>query len=248
MAWSWLLAARDGDVGDSPGALRDLPLFRRLAPVLSQPPANRPLVVAHVAQSLDGRIALPCGASQWITGEADLDHTHQLRAICDAVLVGATTVERDDPQLTVRRASGPSPLRVVLDPRGRLAADRKVFTDGASTLRVVRRGCAPALPGVDALEVDGEGPIDLPALLATLRARGVRRLFVEGGGVTLGHLLAARVVDRLHLVMAPTLLGQGTPSVFGDFGVGLAACPKPSVVVSPLGDDWLFDCSWGVSA
>jgi len=76
----------------------------------------RGLAVAHIGQSLDGRIATENGESRWITGEADLLHCHRMRAIADAVLVGARTVRADDPQLTVRRCAGDNPLRVVIDP------------------------------------------------------------------------------------------------------------------------------------
>ncbi|MEO0604067.1 MAG: RibD family protein, partial [Myxococcota bacterium] len=96
-------------------------------PVLEPEPPDRPYVVAHLAQSLDGCIALPAGESQWISGHEDLVHTHRLRALCDAVLVGARTVVHDDPQLTVRHVEGPHPLRVVLDPNGRLGPEHRVF-------------------------------------------------------------------------------------------------------------------------
>jgi len=240
VGWSWLLeAAHEGPPGTPAPAS---PLVEQLAPVVTSAiPAHRPLVIAHLAQSLDGRIALPDGESQWITGADDLTHTHRLRALCDAVLVGANTVACDDPRLTVRRCSGPHPLRIVVDPSGRLPADRTIYSDGHPTLRICREGTSP-LPGVSDLPV-GEA-IDLPDLLARLRQRGVRRLFVEGGGVTLAHLLAARVVDRLHLVMAPLLVGEGRASVSGVVGATLADCPRPTVRVSPLGTDWLFDCSF----
>ena len=74
------------------------------------------LAVAHIGQSLDGRIATENGESRWITGEADLLHCHRMRTIADAVLVGARTVRADDPQLTVRRCAGDNPLRVIIDP------------------------------------------------------------------------------------------------------------------------------------
>jgi len=243
--WAWLLrAAHDAEASLSPPP--DTPVVRQLVSVVrTTVPEGRPAVIGHVAQSLDGRIALPDGQSQWITGEADLAHTHRLRALCDAVMVGANTIAADDPRLTVRRVSGPQPLRVVIDPRGRLGADHTVYADDHATLRVCRDG-ATALDGVDDLVVHDE--VLVPELLRGLRARGVRRLFVEGGGVTLAHLLAAGVVDRLHLVTAPLLVGAGRASVSGVLSETLAGCPRPRVTVQPLGDDWLFDCAFGEGA
>jgi len=239
--WAWLLARAHGDeVPDTPPP--DTSLTRRFLPVVEAPiPSDRPLVVAHLAQSIDGRIALPDGESQWITGDADLTHTHQLRALCDAVMVGANTVACDNPRLTVRRVQGPHPLRVVLDPHARLGAEHTVYADDHRTLRVCGPG-APPLDGVDDLAMDAQ--IDVVTLLSSLRARGVRRLFVEGGGVTLAHLLSAGVVDRLHMVIAPLLVGAGRASVSGMLGASLADCPRPVVDVQPLGDDWLFDCAF----
>jgi diaminohydroxyphosphoribosylaminopyrimidine deaminase / 5-amino-6-(5-phosphoribosylamino)uracil reductase len=84
---------------------------------------QRPFVVAQLGQSLDGRIATVTGDSKYINGEAALDHLHAIRAHVDAVVVGIGTVIADDPQLTVRRAEGRNPARVIIDPRGRLPHD-----------------------------------------------------------------------------------------------------------------------------
>lgn len=228
--------------GPVAGGPPDHALVDRFLPVLELEAEGRPVVVAHLAQSLDGRIALPSGESQWITGEPDLCHTHQLRALCDAVLVGANTVVADDPRLTVRRCEGPHPLRVVIDPTGRVPAERQVFVDGGATLRVGGQGLEP-LDGVDDLAFD-DGVIEVGPLLAQLHERGVRRLFVEGGGVTVGHFLRAGCLDRLHLVMAPLLVGDGRASVQGPLAEALGDCPRPRVTLHPLGDDWLFDCAF----
>ena len=98
------------------------------------------LTVGHLGQSLDGFIATHAGESQYVTGGENILHLHRMRALCDAVVVGAGTVAADDPQLTTRHVSGPSPLRVVLDPTRRLADHYRVFTDDAAeTLYVCAR-------------------------------------------------------------------------------------------------------------
>ena len=98
------------------------------------------LAVAHIGQSLDGRIATENGESRWITGEADLLHCHRMRAIADAVLVGARTVRADDPQLTVRRCAGDNPLRVIIDPELSLTGRYKIFREHAAATLVVAAG------------------------------------------------------------------------------------------------------------
>src|SRR5581483_11308454 len=85
------------------------------------------VVVAQVGQSLDGRIATESGHSHYINGPGSLTHLHRLRSLVDAVLIGVGTAIADDPQLTVRRVSGPQPARVIIDPRGRLSAQARAF-------------------------------------------------------------------------------------------------------------------------
>lgn len=202
-------------------------------------------VLGRIAQSLDGRIATPSGASRWIGGEEDLDHTHRLRASADAVLVGASTVAADDPRLTTRRVRGPSPVRVVLDPRRRLGVEFCLFQDGGATLLCVaaeniagetRHGTAE-LVGVSC----PDGIFDLRRLLDQLALRGLRRVLVEGGGVTLSRFLAAGLLDRLHVTLAPLLLGGGIPA----FALPAAATPaearRLAWTVHPLGGDLLLD-------
>jgi hypothetical protein len=91
----------------------------------------------HLAQSLDGRIATRNGMSRWLSGAEDLLHTHRMRAMCDAVVVGVNTVLSDDPQLTVRRCTGAHPVRVVIDPERRLDGSQRIFHDGAAATLVL---------------------------------------------------------------------------------------------------------------
>lgn len=152
---------------------------------------GRPFVVLKLAASLDGRIAAPDGTSQWLTGEVTRRRAHALRAEADAVLVGSGTVLADDPQLTVRLQdyTGPQPLRVVLDRRGRVPASACVLDDQAPTL-----------------VLDEPNP---KAVLAALWDRGVRSVLIEGGAQVAGAFVAAGLVDKLILHVAPLLLGAG---------------------------------------
>ncbi|MGE0360882.1 MAG: RibD family protein [Vicinamibacterales bacterium] len=210
--------------------------------------AARPLTVGHLGQSLDGFIATHSGDSQFVTGEENLRHMHRMRALSDAVIVGAGTVAADDPQLTTRQVSGPSPVRVVIDPMRRLAPTYRVFQDEAApTLYVCGRGRLGRgehfVGAADVLGV-GEGPggLDLAELVDHLHARGCARLFVEGGGVTVSAFLAAGLLDRLHVAVAPFLIGAGRPAIRLPAPDLLRECARPRHRVFRMGTDVLFDC------
>ena len=203
-------------------------------------------VVAHLGQSLDGRVATHTGASKFITGPEDLRHTHRLRALFDAVLVGAETVMHDDPRLTTRLVTGESPTRVVLDPRARLDRRSKVFVDGAAdTLWVVGQDALVSCPAdhVDVVAVRMVGPsFDLGDLLACLRDRGLPRVFIEGGGVTVSRFITEGLVDRLHLTVAPRIIGSGTPALCLPPADRLSDTLHVNSRCVQLGQDMLFDC------
>lgn len=217
-------------------------------------------VIAQAGQSLDGRIATASGHSHYVTGPQDVRRLHRLRALVDAVIVGAGTVDADDPRLTVREADGENPMRVVIDPGGRLDRSRRVFRDGAAPTVVIRRRRmqgperpasereAPArarhAPGCDTvieLPAGPSGAIEPRDVLAALRRRGCRRFLVEGGGVTVSRFLAAGAVDRLHVAVAPLLIGSGRPAFTLAPIATLEQAIRPACRVFRLGDDVLFD-------
>jgi len=208
----------------------------------------RPITVGHLGQSLDGFIATHAGESQFVTGRANILHLHRMRALSDAIVVGAGTVAADDPQLTTRHVSGPNPLRVVLDPSRRLGDHYRVFTDDAAeTLYVCGRslarpgethfGRARVLPAFDP-----SGALDVEELLRRLQARGCSRTFIEGGGVTVSMFLEANVLDRLQVAIAPLIIGNGRPAIRLAPPTSLGDCQRPSYRVFRMGGDVLFDC------
>ncbi|HSF97172.1 MAG TPA: bifunctional diaminohydroxyphosphoribosylaminopyrimidine deaminase/5-amino-6-(5-phosphoribosylamino)uracil reductase RibD, partial [Ornithinibacter sp.] len=170
---------------------------------------GRPFVVAKSASTLDGRVAAADGTSRWITGEAARADVHDLRARCGAVVVGTGTALADDPQLTVRRPDPsdagsrpgwqpqPQPLRVVVGRRP-LPSGARLLDDAAETV---------VLATHDPAEV-----------LATLHARGIHRVLIEGGPTLSAAFLAAGLVDEVVAYIAPALLGAGPP-VIADLGV-----------------------------
>jgi riboflavin-specific deaminase-like protein len=230
--WTALLEARRRHASGT-GALAAL-----FAPLLAPPTApDGCVVIGRLAQTLDGRIACANGASQWIGGPADILHTHRLRALCDVVLVGAGTVHHDDPRLTTREVAGPNPVRVVLDPGRRLPATHKVFSDDAAPTLLVTSVPGAARHGRAEVLVQP----DLPGLLRDLAARGLGKIFVEGGGRTVSAFLAAGCLDRLHLTVAPVILGSGIPA----FSLPEASCIGDGMrfrwTPHAIGDDMLFD-------
>ena len=191
---------------------------------------SRPYVVLKYAQTLDGRIATRTGDSKWISGEAERRASHGLRAACDAVLVGIGTVMADDPLLTVRLVPGPSPLLVVLDTTLRVPSGANVLGDDAVTLLVTtdrssaerRRELEGRGVGVRVVAAEPPWGVDLAAALALLRESGVRSLLVEGGAAVITSFLRRRLVDRVVVGIAPTILGAGREAV-GDLRVARVA-------------------------
>jgi riboflavin-specific deaminase-like protein len=186
-----------------------------LSPLLVRPHTGS-VVVAQLGQTLDGRIATVTGASKYISGREALRHLHRLRACVDAVIVGVGTVIADDPLLTVRLVPGQNPVRVVVDPRGRMPETARMLHDGAGPVIVA---CGPGVtppPGAEALHLpvlrnpDGTpGGFDPFRLVSALAARGLRRMLVEGGAETLSRFLDAGAIDILHVLVAPMILGSG---------------------------------------
>ena len=240
----WLV--RRGDeyavASDAPPAVR--PLLDLYGPLCSAR-AGRPFTLAHLGQSLDGYIATASGDSYYVTGPDNVRHLHRLRALSAAIVVGAGTVARDDPQLTVRHVEGRNPVRIVLDPRARLDAHRRVFIDGAApTLVVHAEGTDAPAPGhaeVLRVPLDGNG-LKLEVLLERLHARGLESVFVEGGGQTVSRFLEAGLLDRLHLAIAPLVTGRGRPGRALAARDRIAECLRPAHRVFMMGGDVLFDC------
>jgi diaminohydroxyphosphoribosylaminopyrimidine deaminase/5-amino-6-(5-phosphoribosylamino)uracil reductase len=209
---------------------------------------TNPITVGHLGQSLDGFIATRAGDSQFVTGPENIVHLHRLRALCDAVVVGAGTVAADDPLLTTRQVAGPNPLRVVFDPGRRLDEHYRIFSDAETpTLYACgerhvrdgesRFGAADILPLVCVGETS-----PVAELLSALHARGCARVFVEGGGVTVSAFLEAGLLDRLQMAIAPLIVGSGKPAIRLEPKDVLSDCQRPAYRVFRMGGDVLFDC------
>lgn len=206
--------------------------------------AGAPVVVAQLGQSLDGRIATPTGKSKYISGQGALHHLHHLRASVDAVIVGVNTVIVDDPLLTVRHVDGDTPARVVIDPSGRLPADRRLFefsgrvilirADDLSTPPQVR---ADSAAGLDEIRLPrrADGVIPPQDIVNALAAKGLTRILIEGGARTLSHAMQEGRVDFLHVTVSPIILGSGAQ------GLNLAPIDELKEAIRPCADVFAFD-------
>ena len=206
------------------------------------------LTVGHLGQGLDGYIATSSGDSNYVTGPQNILHLHRMRALCDAVVVGAETVATDDPRLTTRRAVGDNPVRVILDPQCRLAPTLRVFSDGkAPTLLVCDEARASRtskrVAKADILGIAlHAGRFDLEGLVKALHARGLVSVFVEGGGCTVSSFLEANLLDRLQVAIAPMFTGEGRPGIRLLARQYIEECLRPHHRIFGMGADILFDC------
>ena len=185
------------------------------------------------------------GHSHYINGPEGLAHLHRLRALVDTVVVGVGTVLADDPQLTVRRVAGPNPARVVIDPNGRLTRTARLLADdGVRRLVITRSDTTLDLAaGIEVVKVTATAEQLAPAdVLAILAERGFRRILIEGGSNTISRFLAAGCLDRLHVMIAPMIIGAGPSSV------SLAPIDRVDEAIRApmrahiLGDEVLLDC------
>lgn len=215
------------------------------APFRSADPA-RPFVVAQLGQSLDGRIATVSGASKYINGEPALDHLHRIRAEVGAVVVGAGTIAADDPQLNVRRVAGHNPARVVIDPTGRLRGPAKwLEPDGTPCFLITRDDATSfAIPGVEQIRLPVvEGGLSPKAMIDALFARGFHKILIEGGAKTISAFLDAGCIDRLHLLVAPIIIGSGRNGLDLKPIDDLTSALRPVTTFYPLGqNEILIDC------
>ncbi|WP_284946323.1 RibD family protein [Acidisoma cladoniae] len=228
----------------APRSLDDIPdaLWPLYAPLVE---ARGTFVLGQLGQSLDGRIATPTGHSRTIGGAEGITHLHRLRAMSDAVVVGIGTVLADDPQLTPRRVAGPHPVRVVIDPNGRLPRDARMLAEDGVRCIVIQSRDRPRARGVEAITLpERDGRIDVHAIVAALAERGLRRLLIEGGGHTVSAFLAAGALNRLHVCVTPVLIGSGLTGLCLPPIAHMDEAMRPRCTTHILGDDVLFDIAF----
>ena len=212
---------------------------------LRQTDREKMFVIGQIGQTIDGRIATVTGQSKYINGPSGLLHLHRLRAVVDAVVVGIGTVIADDPQLTVRLAKGAHPARVVIDPNHRLTFNPKIFNDdGARRVVITKLGTDyPAPPGVEIFYLPAEnGNISPDAILQSLAGAGLKRILIEGGAQTVSRFMQAGCLDRLHVIVAPIIMGSGRPGFCLPAIDHMDQAQRLVVHSHKLDDELLFDC------
>jgi len=185
--------------------------------------SSKPWVLLKFAQTIDGRIAASTGDARWISDDASLELAHQLRAECDAIMVGINTALQDDPELTVRRVEGNNPYRIVLDPTLKISPEAKVFDANPKPVYIATQPYPPQKKAEQLTAKGAEfiwlppgvmGTLDLDALLTELGQKGFHYLLVEGGANVLSSLIQRQLCDELVVVTAPKIIGgDGIPCV-----------------------------------
>ncbi|MBT9372252.1 RibD family protein [Rhizobium sp. CSW-27] len=236
--WASLLAMR----ARSPAPKAANPALELYGPIAA---AEGPFVLGQVGQSLDGRVATPAGDARDISGPDGLAHLHRCRALVDAVIVGIGTVKADNPRLSVREVKGPDPVRVVIDCHGELTGEEGLFHDcGAPVILIQSREARTRVRGAEVIRLPlGSSGLCPQAILDALAECGLSRILVEGGARTLSRFIDQGLVDRLHVAIAPLIIGSGPTGISLPPIEALAEAQRPAAKVFNLGSDILFDCA-----
>jgi diaminohydroxyphosphoribosylaminopyrimidine deaminase/5-amino-6-(5-phosphoribosylamino)uracil reductase len=232
------------DVGVLAAAAR-----RQIAPYLKLVERGRPWVIAKWAMTLDGRMATRTGSSRWISGEASRAVAHALRGRVDAIVVGSGTARSDDPLLTARPPGARTATRVVVDSQAALASESQPVRTARQTpvLVAASPGAAPdniarlQSAGCEVFIAQAGDPLErIELLLDELGRRRMTNLLVEGGAKLLGSLFDARLVDEVHVFLAPKIIGGATapgPVAGGGVAEMSAAFSLENMQFQPLGQD-----------
>ncbi len=240
--WDRILTVRAGhgclcDPNWSEGEKQALSIYGTLAQ-----PKSSGQVIAQIGQSLDGRIATESGDAKDISGKDGLKHLHRLRALSDAVVIGVKTALHDNPRLTVRMVEGQNPARVIIDPSGRMPDHIGLMQDRSARCIVIQSVDKQRPDHIEVVKLPRNDWISATQILEALQKRGLNRILVEGGGITIAKFLEAGLLTHLHVAVAPLLIGAGPQGLNTSPVERLSQALRPKTDVYKLGSDVLFDC------
>ena len=180
-----------------------LPIFARKR--------QRAIAIAHFAQTLDGRIAASNGDSKWIGNPENLIHAHRMRALCDGIMVGANTVDKDHPRLTVRHVKGKNPCRIVVSSSKRDMGS--LLNNDAAPVWVIGTADDSPAPQCQYIQLHKQtnGKISPMKMLKRLYQNGINSVYVEGGPQTTSYFLEEGALDVVQIHISPMILGSGMP-------------------------------------
>lgn len=191
---------------------------------------KRPFVVLKAGMTLDGKIATKTFESQWITSEESRKFSHELRGMCDAIMVGINTVLKDDPSLNVRAGRYPhSPARIIVDSKLRISQSAKVLSKDLENIAIIAttdsydREKFEILSKMENVRIvivkDKNGRVDLRDLLEKLKEFNISSILLEGGGSLNASMLKENLVDKFYFFIAPKIIGADGISAIGRMGI-----------------------------
>jgi diaminohydroxyphosphoribosylaminopyrimidine deaminase / 5-amino-6-(5-phosphoribosylamino)uracil reductase len=221
------------------------PALRAMLDLYAPLSGREPFVIAHLGQSVDGFIAGPNGQSVSLNDHANIVHLHRLRALFQVVLVGRGTACNDNPRLTTRLVPGDNPVRVVVDLNLQCEPSLGLFNDGLAPTLLLAAHDAPARQypsGTRVLRLKcTREQATVSEMLAALAAEGLHRIFIEGGGVTVSRALSEGLLSRLHVTVAPLLIGNGVTGISLPELKRFEDALRPPCQTFAMGRDVLFD-------
>lgn len=194
--------------------------------------------ISHFAQTLDGRIATFTGDSKWIGNDENLLHAHRMRALCDAILVGVKTLEKDNPRLNVRKVIGPDPIKVIIGGNGQICSERFHAIDSST---IVFKDSKNDLETFESVLIQKEPQFDLKSVLSILADKGIYSVYVEGGSYTTSCFLEQNALDQVQIHFSGKILGSGTSSFsFGNIKEIKDAVTFRNGRFIPMGDEMMY--------
>jgi diaminohydroxyphosphoribosylaminopyrimidine deaminase / 5-amino-6-(5-phosphoribosylamino)uracil reductase len=223
-----------------------------LHPLFAPLTANNSFVIGQLGQSLDGRVATPSGHSKYINGKDGLLHLHRLRAVVDAVVVGVGTVIADNPLLNTRLCVGQNPARVIIDPQGRVPKNAITLRDDGTRCIVISSSAVTRQFGSHVEQItlpndatiDYSNKIDPQAIIEALAQLGFCKLLIEGGPKTIANFITNKALHRLHIIMAPIIIGSGKNGICLPDIELLDDAFRPKTATYMIGAEVIFDCEF----